>query len=122
MAAFAALALASICAHAQTVATSREDAGATERGFSSERDVDDSVEEELVATTVCTRCANLGDVALFDAPLYGDCDAILLNSLVNEGFEYGTPSRGPWQSGGRCPPSHNHFFLFSSPAPPWCRI
>lgn len=118
VAAVAALTLASICAHAQTVSTSREDAEATERRFFSKKDVIDIVEEVLeeIDPTVCTRCARLGDVALFDAPLYSDCDAILLNSLVNEGFEYGTPSRGPWVPLRRAMPT-SRTIRFSSAAP-----
>ena len=44
-----------------------------------------------VASGTCTRCGALGDLELFDAPLYTDCDAILLESLF-DGAVYGTHS------------------------------
>ena len=36
----------------------------------------------------CEGCAALGDIELFDAPLYDDCDVELLTSLFDPDFEY----------------------------------
>ena len=117
--AVAVLASASMVAHAQTVAVSRGDAAAEEaerRFFIGRPGVGDGSIADEISDVVhdhlleCTRCSGLGDPTIFDSNLYSDCDALLLESIFNPNFKYGTSFQHPirWRICGEPRRPHRH--------------
>lgn len=64
-------------AAAQGVISRADAVAASERGFF-----------DFFFPPTCDGCSALGDIELFDAPLYTDCDVELLTSLFDTDFEY----------------------------------